>query len=139
MFCNPCQKQIRKFIKKLDDTLLQNIDTAISVTEQIKRFINSDTVVLITEITPTDIDNQLREKINQYLPFVLSTLGILNYPNRENINQAIKYLQQLPEAHQKSLLFKIASLLLQRLDLRYKQNEYDTAIQLRYSLNKASV
>jgi len=106
---------------------------ALQVTSKIKHVIDSGVVVTIIELTPTDLDDNIREKLSQ-------CLGLLNqWLEVETLQQAIETLGKMPKKLQNATLIKLASEITACLDNNtLSEAQYDIATQSVYTHGKLS-
>ena len=100
--------------------LKQHAETALSVTRLLKNVLQSPVADIIVAIIPTDIDDEIRNKI-------VSALDKFGRTNIENIPHSAEHIQ-------KAILIKIASIILSELDdNNLKESTYDLVVQATYS------
>lgn len=101
---------------------------ALQVTGKIKQAIDNPIVVTIVELTPTDIDDEVRDTLSKCLAVLQDWL------NAETIDKAIDTLREMPKKVQNAMLIKLASEITACLDSgALPENQYDIAVQAVYS------
>lgn len=130
-------KHIVSWIKNLFDgipaELREYAGIALQVTTKIKQVIDSGVVVTIIELTPTDVDDNIREKLSQCLTILNHWLEV------ETFEQAIEAMKLMPKKLQNATLIKLASDITACLDdNKDKESNYDLAVQISYSNGKLS-
>lgn len=134
--CKKCQPKIKLLLKKIDDVLLKNIDKAQTLVSALKNIIDSDSAKIVTDIIPGEWDEELRLKAFTALEVALKSLGFISDLKEGNLKTLIIVLRNSP-TFKNALLAKITSKVTEILDgSRHKENFYDLATQVQYSLSK---
>ena len=135
MFCKPCRNRIKQLFQKIDETLLKNVDLALSVTQKLKTALNSATAVSLTKLIPGDIDDSIRLLLLSAIENALEKSNLI-----EPGQQVVTYVSTIPRKHNTdSKLHKAASLITRSLDdARHPDHIYDLAVQASYSMKKMS-
>jgi len=134
MFCKPCRNRIKQLIQKIDDTLLQNVDIALSVANVLKASLESGLAVKITDLIPGTFNDLLREKLLSILTIALRKVEILD------ANQQTVSMKDVADRKHvlDSRVQKVASLITRELDGRHQGHLYDLAVQTSFSMAKMS-
>lgn len=124
---------VRRLIKGIPKQIREYAEIALKVTSKIKQVIDSGIVVTITDLTPTDIDDNIRTKLSE-------CLGILNeWLEVRTLPEAIEALKLMPKKLQNATLIKLASEIASCLDNHdMRESDYDVAVQSVYSNGKLS-
>lgn len=119
---------VKSLFQSIPAELREYAAIALQVTGKIKAVIDSGVVVTIIELTPTDIDDNIREKLSQCLAILTQWLEV------ETLEQAIEAMKLMPKKLQNATLIKLASEITACLDnSELKENQYDIAVQAVYS------
>lgn len=119
---------IKNLFQSIPAELREYAAIALQVTSKIKAVIDSGVVVTIIELTPTDLDDNIREKLSQCLTILTQWLEV------ETLEQAIEAMKLMPKKLQNATLIKLASEITACLDnSELKENQYDIAVQAVYS------
>lgn len=118
-------------MKGIPKEIREYADVALRVTTKIKQVLDSGIVVTITDITPTDIDNNVREQLSR-------CIGILNqWLAVQTLQEAIEKLREYDPKLRNAVLIKLASEITACLDNNtLKESDYDVAVQASYSGSK---
>lgn len=139
-FCKKCQSKVKTILSKIDDRIINIVGVSLEFTNKIKELLNSPAAITVVSLTPTKIDDVLRMAAINALDIALKYLGWgQTKPSLTDatINDFMKWLNEMPPATKDAYLLKIASIMSAEMDeRRYKQNTYDTAVQVNYSLSK---
>lgn len=135
MFCK--NQNFKQILKKVDNFLLQNIDKAISLVNQLKKMAESDVSSILVNLTKTNVDNIVLENLIKYLKSASFSLGIIKniseMSSEEFLLWLVNHLKSLPQEQRNAQYLKISSLVSKHLDnTRYTGKFYDTMTQIRY-------
>lgn len=139
MFCDSFRNSLKKFVKKMNNYLANNIDNALYITTMLKSFIASPACLLITDIIPGEWDNSLRFMSQLILEKALIALDLLKAESggltKENLIRIMEDIKKLSKDNQNAILFKLASLITAAYDQnKMTKSEYDLAVQCIYTL-----
>ena len=142
-FCNSFRNGLKSLFNKIDSLLLNNIDKALSITTNLKNVLNSETAIIITSLTPTSWDDNLRALAVKYLETAIVEIGLikdLTQPNKtpqQVLIDVVKIIETLSPSAKEAVLSKLGSLLTRYFDEgRFDKHFYDSAFQMIYSLKK---
>ncbi len=141
--CKNFGKKVRSLLKKVDNELERLGPIVLKVTTGIKNLLSSPAVDILTVIIPGDLDGRIRDMIVKKLDEAIDYLNIIDTcrgkTGAAKVQCFIDELKKKSKPVQRSLLIKLASILTGMLHTgSLSQNEYDTFIQLQYSLQKKS-
>ena len=129
-------------LRGFDNYVDGHIDTALTITSELKKMLSSPVADIITAIIPSDIDNVIRQQIISALGKAVEALTIVETCKQyTDVNEKLKcfvaQLQQREPQLQDAILQKLASLLAGQLDgQRLKQSLYDLFTQAKYAVSK---
>jgi hypothetical protein len=143
MFCKKIRPGIKKLIDYIDDKLLRYSDVALDVTTAIRKALESWEAVKLVDLTPTTLDNHLRNVILEALDRAIITLSISQTCNvqttpEERLACYVEELRKLRPALWKPLLMKLAQTTTAYADGRYEKKVYDAIVQVEYTAKKLS-
>lgn len=142
--CSKFGAKVRSLYKKVDAELERLGPVVLKITTGIKNVLSSPAVDLLTAIIPGDLDGRIRDAVVKKLEDAIDYLNIIDTCSGKTgvakIQCFIDELKKRSKPVQRSLLIKLASVLTRMLHTNQslQQNEYDTFIQLQYSLQKTS-
>lgn len=128
----------RKMFAKAKEFLKKEIPTAIAVVDQIKIFVDSPFLPLITSLIPGTVDDVIAAKIKEALPKVVAQLKISNECSNKGTNDEIvqcfiTHLKTLAPNARAGYYLTIASMLSADLtDNKLSWNEIVHAVQWAY-------
>lgn len=142
MFCLKFRSRLKHLLNQYDKVVEQHIDTAISVTTNLKNFLKGGYGDIITSIIPGQVDDLIRIRLVKALEKTLDALSIVNTcKDAVGVEQKLKCFvaetsRRDPELRD-ALLAKLASLLASELDgKRLQQSLYDLYTQAKYTADK---
>ncbi|MGN6437529.1 MAG: hypothetical protein ACTHMM_13395 [Agriterribacter sp.] len=140
-FCKKCTPRVKDFFKKVDKFLIENTTIVISFVSKIKAALDNPAVDILTAIIPGEFDDKLKTALRVGLSLAVNKLVEFDKCNsgtdQERIICYLNYIKTLPTDLRDAQLFKLGALITKSIDgNRFKQYEYDTALQLSYSLHK---
>ncbi|MES2428929.1 MAG: hypothetical protein V4560_18255 [Bacteroidota bacterium] len=106
---------IKKLFTSIPTELKTAIHIGVMVTENIKSFIDSPTVDILTAIIPGDVDDRIKDILRSKLPLILSELKLADSCSEitdpaQLTNCAIKLIQSLDGDIKRSFLHTISIL-----------------------------
>ena len=106
---------IRSLFTSFPEELKSAVQIGITVTENIKHFIDSPVADLLTAIIPGSVDDKIKNALRTSVPVILTNLRLANNCGdlkdpQEIITCAIKVLQSLEEETQNAFFHSIAVL-----------------------------
>jgi len=138
--CSTVRIWIKKLSSKIDTVLIRNVEGCIKVTEYIKSVLDSPGMITVVELTPVKWDDVSRKAITEALAFALKSLHVIKDIKDLSNNTVTDFRDQLKglsEDERNAILFKVASLMAAKVDgFKEKQNLYDAATQLTYTMSK---
>lgn len=141
-FCKRVKPKINSLLKAFDEFVQKHVEVALTVTEGIKKIAAGVTGDIITSLIPGTLDDAIRARLLQILPYAIDTLKILDACKeklslQEKANCFITELKKVDPALQEAILHKLASIITRELDnSKLAQNVYDLFVQVQYSLDK---
>lgn len=140
-FCRKISAKVKALLSKFDKVLKENVDTALTITTVMKQFLESGFALTITDLIPGNVDEFARLQTLKVLEKVIENLNIVRTCKDKTGTEKVKcFLVELRKLHpdlQEAILLKTASRLAAKFDgERYKQNVYDSAAQVAFSLGK---
>ena len=143
MFCKQLQPKIKNLLKDFEDRILQQaLSAALSVTTKLRTAMDNDAVLKIVELTPTDMDNQLRDAlikaIEHSLLVLTETKDCAQLPTANLRLQCYREkLSKLTKTEAFDELRKLAIEIVRQLHHSVKgRSFYNAAFELFYLLNK---
>lgn len=142
MFCKGFWGKTRKFFNRLDKTILEYSEMALSITTSLKSILGNDLAVIATAIIPGDIDELIRTRLLKALDKTISALTIIEACKDfatidERLTCFAEQMRKLNPELQEALLIKMASLI--TADLHGGQlprSDYDTILQVKFKAEK---
>ncbi len=144
MFCSKFRSKIKQLIRRIGEAVLENAALALNVTGGIKKFLQSPLGDILTVIIPGSVDDIVKARLIDALNYAIPLLeGFKNCNQESSIEEKLAclkvYLKSKYPHVADALLIKLAALITKYLDgHKLSQNEYDTAVQVQFSLNKIS-
>jgi hypothetical protein len=142
-FCKNARTKIKSLIKNFDEVVIANAGKAIAITTLLRKFLQSPVGDVLTAIIPGDWDNLAKERLVIILFEISQKLQIVETCNdaktlEDKVNCYVKELAKQNPKLQNAILFKMASILLEKFDGNrlLDENKYDAAIQVHYTLSK---
>lgn len=106
---------------------------ALEVTTKIRHAIDNPITVSVVNLTPTNIDNEVREKLVLCLDVLIQWLEV------KTLEDAIETMKLMPKKLQNATLIKMASEIVACLDNHEMQeSHYDVAVQNVYTASKVA-
>lgn len=142
MFCSKLRLKIKLLLKQFDSYLEKHVDTALTVTTALKKFLASPVAQVLTAIIPSDIDEVIRVKLLYGLGIAIDGLNIIDECKdvsslEDKVQCFINALKKLNPEAQDAVFAKLASILARTLDDDKKaQNIYDLFVQAKFSASK---
>jgi hypothetical protein len=106
---------VRKFFGSIGEEAKQVIVVAHDIVENIKAFVYSPGMDVLTAIIPTDIDNKIVDVLRAALPRILTSLTnvdeVLNMDKDKELAAAIYRINEAPEEVRKVFYHGLASLI----------------------------
>ncbi|MES2773376.1 MAG: hypothetical protein V4722_04290 [Bacteroidota bacterium] len=144
MFCSKFRSKIKQLVRQIGEVVLENAALALSVTNAIKKFLSSPLGDILTAIIPGNVDDLIKARLVEALNYAIPLLeGFDTCSHESTVEEKLAclkiYLQGKYPDVADALLIKLAALITKFLDgHQLAQNQYDTAVQVQYSLNKIS-
>ncbi len=139
--CKNFGRKVKALLRKVDAELERLGPVVLKITGGIKKALEGPAGDLLTMIIPGDLDNHLRENLVKHLTTAIDYLNIIDTCKDKTGEEKVKcFIEELKKKSPKvreSLLIKLASIITSLMHSgNLRQNEYDTFIQLQYSLSK---
>lgn len=138
MFCKKFRFKFKQLVGQFDKLVEANIDTALSITTGIKKFLKGAGGDILTVIIPGTADDVARVKIIAVLEKTIDALEVVNTckdaPINEKLECFVREVSLRSPDQVDAVLAKLASLLASELDgKRLRQALYDLYTQAEYT------
>ena len=139
-FCSGSKAPLKAIIKEISGIVFKYAGYALTVTHKLKEWVNNPAVIAYCDLTPTDWDNQLRERVNIALEFALKLLQLI--PENATVTNTVltgvvSDLSNLSDGDREAKLRSLASAMAKHLDtMKRPDNIYDLAVQTVFSISK---
>lgn len=138
MFCSKFMSAVRKWWKKVDDTLIEAAKQSVKIVNNIKQFLESDTAITLTKIIPGDYDESVRVGLIIILKGFLQDSALASDRTRNAdslLTSLVNNIKDLDEKERNALYLKLSSSIAARIHgSKLKEKDYDLACQSCYTL-----
>lgn len=119
VFLSKVWRGISAFFHRIENAIKDNIGIAVNVVEALKAFIESPTGDLITSLIDDKLPFDLKQKLREWLPKVLTSLHIVNdckdLEDEEMIQCVVEKIAALDEDGKRTLYHSLAILVAEKL------------------------
>lgn len=136
MFCSGLSKNLRKIMQDYTPEVEEKLDVAINFTKGVKAAAESQSAVILTDLIPGTLDDNIRLKAIAAANFAIDKLNIVKTcvgkdGLEEKIQCVLDELKNYTSESTHAYILKLASLMTAFLDdLEQKEHFYDTITQM---------
>lgn len=89
-FLHNLWQSIKHLFDKVEEEVKKEVVVAIAIVQQIKVIVDSPVADVVTALIPGTVDDQIKEKLREWLPKILLELGMIqSIANMTNVNDQL--------------------------------------------------